>query len=262
MCPSTSVAVSYRTLQAVHDLQSLAKRAGEGTLNRVASGLPGAVTGQEIESLIVEDGCRLSPEMADRVHQGLVLAATLPSDDHEAFLTSTAILLADRLQKGAGTDDLFWHWDAFHSHYVMLDAPDRSAIMQGYRRAHEEGYVALFDPPEGDVLTTEHGSEILELLVGFAKQAQPHAGSGQPAFAREFATLIARALDDKPAATEAARIWTSDSGAILKLPEQNRLPLLRGLRHLYEWREDWQPYLDQTFDPRNPGVHLLPTGRR
>jgi hypothetical protein len=85
-----------------------------------------------ILALVHEDGCRLSPGGTLPLHESLLLAATMPDDDFEAFVLATMILLADRLQGGAGTDDLFWHWDAFAEHYLTAAPPQRAAIILGF----------------------------------------------------------------------------------------------------------------------------------
>ena len=127
MCALTSGAVDYRTFQAIHDLRWLAAGASPATLNRLSSGIPRDAAGLDPLQLVLAGGCRLTDELAQAAHQALVLAATLPEDDPDAFEAATAILLADRLQRGAGSDDLFWHWDAFQRHYDMMIAPKRAA---------------------------------------------------------------------------------------------------------------------------------------
>ena len=251
-------AVSFRSLQAIHDLRHVARKANESTLGRIAAGLSGAATAGDLRRLIREDGCMLGPEMAGAAHQALVLAATLPDDDHEAFRTATAILLADRLQFGEGADDLFWHWDAFQAQYQTLSQPDRAAVMQGFRCAQEEGLVALFDPPSGDDLTTEPGSALLTELITLAGETRPRIDPSREDFAAGVSAMIARGFDDTWVAGHAARAWPENYDSILRLDAPQCRLLLRGFRHLYEWHEDWDPYPGERFDPAGATPRLLP----
>jgi hypothetical protein len=90
------------------------------------------VAQQAIVALVHDDACRLTPEATLPLHETLLLAASMPDDDFEAFIVATMILLADRLQGGAGPDDLFWHWDAFAEHYLTAAPVPRAALILGF----------------------------------------------------------------------------------------------------------------------------------
>ena len=141
-------AVGFRSLQSIHDLRHVAAFANRTVRQRIAAGVsPSALSTLRspvvVDQLFDVDGCRLGSGETPALHKALLLTATLPGEDFEAFLTATAILLADRLQNGAGDDDLYWHWDAFQESYA--DAPDtvRAAIAQGYLASEADGRVVL-----------------------------------------------------------------------------------------------------------------------
>lgn len=139
-----SFAVGFRPLQASHDLVHLAKEAPSATLRRIAAGVPTADMAQDdarraLFALVHEDRCRLVAGRTLALHETLLLAATLPDEDFEAFALATMILLADRLQGGAGPDDLYWHWDALAEHYLTAAPVERAAIVRGFHGLVEAG---------------------------------------------------------------------------------------------------------------------------
>lgn len=258
MCASTSAAVCFRSLQAIHDLRRVAGKASDRTLGRMAAGLGNAFSAEDLTSLVRNDGCCLSAAAAEAAHHALILCATLPDDDFDAFRAATAILLADRLQDGGGTDDLFWHWDAFQEHYRMLPPPDRAAIFHGFLRANADGRVSLYDPPSGEDLVTEPRESVAARLGDLAGDAPPGVDPKHPEFGARFAALLIRAMDEPLAVAGAARAWTRHATTLLGLPEPLRFGLLSGLRQVYEVHQDWTPFEDETFDPRADWPHVLP----
>ncbi|MEP3680968.1 MAG: hypothetical protein ABJN21_18925 [Paracoccaceae bacterium] len=100
------------------------------------------------------NGGRFSlPEDRD-FYADVLLAAAMPEDDFPAFTTATAILLLDLLQNGEGTDNLFWNWDSFESHYRLIDPQKKAAIMNGFRFGFEMGSAKPETPPSAvDCLT-------------------------------------------------------------------------------------------------------------
>jgi hypothetical protein len=145
-----SFAIGFRPLQASQDLAHLARLAPRSALQRVAAGVPTAdmapgAAQRAIFALVHEDGCRLSPGTTLPLHETLLLAATLPDEDFEAFVLATMILLADRLQGGAGPDDLFWHWDAFAEHYLTAAPVQRAALILGFHGLAEAGLLSSAD---------------------------------------------------------------------------------------------------------------------
>lgn len=209
------------------------------------------MTASDLRHVIDVDGCRLTKPMAEAVHSTLLLAATLPDDDYDAFRASTAFLIADRLQNGAGDDDLFWHWDAFQAHYRTLPGQDRAAVLQGYRQLQDDGRIALYDPPEGDWVATETTATVRRELEPIA-----HDEVSNPA--SQLAGLVLDALDGGDALTASALAWTNEAQVILALERHFRSPLIRGLRHIYESRSDWLAYPGRLFNPSETLPLMIP----
>ena len=237
-------------LQAIRDLRTVAESASLATLGRIAAVVP-PVPGHgspddALRGLIRRGRCRITTDAEAALHSHLLLAATLPDDDSDAFVAATAVLLADRLQRGRGEDDLYWHWDAFRPHYRLIEAPARAAIFQGYAHAHRAGLVALDVMPGPADLVTRAAMDVREVLAG--------AGNGD-------ADLLRAALDARGDDAPAARLWER-RGARLRL-DPAAAPLLVALRHLYERNPRWQPFAGRSFDPEAAAaVPLLPSDPR
>lgn len=251
MSVSKSVAVCYRSLQAIHDLRVVAGHASERTLARLAAGLDGRASASDLRRLTGEVGCRLAPGLAAIAYPALLLAATLPNDDFEAFRASTAILIADRLQHGAGEDDLFWHWDAFQAHYRTLPDRDRAAILQGFMRLQADGRIMLHDPPSGDWIATETRSSVRRAI-------RPILDTPNHELAGLVARLVSQALDDPLAAPACAAAWEDHAVDICRLDPDVRTSLVRGIRHVYETRPSWQPFNGTGFDPSAKMPTMIP----
>ena len=145
-----SFGIGFRPLQASHDLAHLARMAPHSALQRIAASVPPTdmaqgLAQQALEVLVYEDGCRLTQDRTLPLHETLLLSASLPDEDFEAFVLATMILLADRLQGGAGPDDLFWHWDAFAEHYLTAAPAHRAALVLGFRGLAEAGLLPAAD---------------------------------------------------------------------------------------------------------------------
>lgn len=233
MSDVTSVAVGFRTLQAISDLRALARHAGDETLARITAGIFNDDARYELRRTIQGRGCRLSGQTAQEMHHALILAATLPNDDMQGFIASTAILLADRLQRGGGTDDLYWHWDAFNDHYRQLPDATRAAIMNGYRRTHDEGLVSLEDPPGGEDLCTDRFAE----TVALARSLDPS----------ELRDMLISALT-LGQTDDIAALWASQGQKLLTSSNRRVTAILR---HILESVRDFDPYDDARFP-----VHL------
>ena len=175
MSDVSSVAVVYRSLQAIRDLVGLAQTAPDSTVLRLAAGtppveMPAAVAEAALADLIGRQDCRMRSDAALGLHETLLLAATLPDDDFEGFVLATLILLADRLQGGRGPDDLFWHFDAFVEHYALADAPYRAAIFAGYRALAEKGRIDV-DPAAVPIAASGDAATIVGDLRVLAEAA-------------------------------------------------------------------------------------------
>lgn len=238
--------VGFRTLQAIHDLRHLASLATDETLKRIGAGIPAGDGEARLRHVINEQGCMLTGEDARVLHTALLLAATLPDDDHDAFVTSTAVLLGDRLQSGAGPDDLYWHWDAFQSHYDLIEAAGRAAVLQGYLRAHRDEHVNLSDPPQAGLCSTLDRETVVSRLRGIETDAD--AG---------VVAILQVALSGGDAEV-ALDIWASAGRKALGQIESTRRVLIAAFRHLYETDEGWDPYPATMFSPKGELPDLIP----
>lgn len=155
-----SVTISFQTLQVVADLQAVVVAGFDGLANRVAPDKK-----QSLRRVIFDQKCRLSASDLDDAHADLLLMAARPDQGLGDFMAATALLLADRLQGGAGADDLFWNWDAFAAHYRKAPAPTRAAILHGFRLAHVTRRVNLEHVPEGRDLCTYDEADLLRVLT-------------------------------------------------------------------------------------------------
>lgn len=233
MIQPSDIEQPFRTLQAISDLRAVVRAAPGTTLTRLASGvdIPNADT--LLRSLIFQDGCQFTSPDTLKLHQKLVLAAALPNDDFDAFQIATALLLADRLQRGLGSDDLYWHWDAFQEHYALSPAHIRASVMHGFRRMQIEGLVVLADPPRGSVLLTETREAV---------------DSG---LSRETGTR-ALAIRSKLGSDEVtADFWTTYCAPELDPSTTPAPAIVRGIRYLFETHLDWNP-------PRGTDRRLIP----
>jgi hypothetical protein len=106
---------------------------------------------------------------AEILYEDLLLVAALPDKAYDAFLAATGVLLADRLQEGAGTDDLAWNWLKFQECFRTAPAPTRAALMNGFRWAHATRRVTLENPPAARDLFTYDLADTLRLLKGIAR---------------------------------------------------------------------------------------------
>ena len=231
MSVSCGDGVAFRTLQAISDLRWVARSAQTSTLVRLSQGIESSSADADLQRLVERDGCRIARPASSRLHQGLILAAALPNDDFEAFQAATAILLADRLQRGLGQDDLFWHWDAFHAHYALALPHVRAAIMQGFLCMNADGLVTLEDPPAPETLVTEDRASIMTALEGMRG---------------ESVTALRGVLEGQ---LPSPGFW--DRHCAPQLAEGVRVSprLVRVIRHLYESLPNWDPLDGRVFDP-------------
>lgn len=158
------VPYSYQTLQVLSDLRSVAEKGFGSLAVRMRPEREAC-----LRRVILEQKSRLSPDDASELHADLLLIAALPDKGFDAFLAATAVLLADRLQEGAGDDDLYWNWDAFHGRYRTAAAPVRAALMNGFRWAHATRKVTLEAPPSGSDLNTHDEAELIGRLQSIAR---------------------------------------------------------------------------------------------
>lgn len=155
-------------LQATADLCSVAAK-GFGDL----SDRMGPAVKSTLRRIIFDQKCLLTPNDVAQLHGDLLLVAATPEQGYEGFVTATAMLLADRLQGGAGPDDLYWNFDAFQDHYREASSPVRAALMNGFRVAHGMRRVTLDAVPKGHDLHTYDGEDLLRLLGRIARSMTP-----------------------------------------------------------------------------------------
>lgn len=210
----TSSADVFRRRQAASDLISVVRT------HRTAMSRLG-VTGAERAAIaeIVSAGCVLIGPEQDRIASQLLLAAALPDDDFNGFVTATAILVVNRLSGGRGDDDLFWNWDAFRDHYRLAEPPVRSALMNGFRVMDSLGLVTLDGgPTAGDCLSLSR-EHVLDGLCGCDPEG------------------LASAIASDVSAEAAGHLWST--AAHKGLPAATRA----GFRFLYERQRSMAPDL-------------------
>ncbi|MEM9342391.1 MAG: hypothetical protein AAGA87_05055 [Pseudomonadota bacterium] len=239
--------VAFRTLQTICDLRAVARQTPPRVAQRLAAGTDGLATPESVAHLIHRHGCRLTTRAHIAMHPGLVVAATLPGDDPEAFQAATAILLADRLQSGRGTDDLFWHWDGFHDAYDALDPAARAAILQGYAQGTRDGFIPLLDPPKGQHLATRPEAEV---EVNLSTIQGPLTGASQQ---------ITAALHDPSAMAPASKAWEDLNETVIPAAGPDALALITGFRHLFETRPAFEPFPGTLFDLADARRPVIPT---
>ena len=218
----TSAAEVFRTRQAIRDLND-AVRAHHVAMQRLGS------SGAERAAIseIVAKGCVITFPDHDRACDHLLLAAAMPEDDFPAFVAATSVLIANRLQFGAGEDDLYWNWDAFRDHYRLGDPPIRAALMNGFRLLNDLGRVNLSAIPDEADCLTRAPEDVIDMLET----------SGQ--------FELSRSIGEGVSPQDAGRLW--QAAASKELDWQS----LTGFRYLYE-----RP---TSIDPREPDeTRLIP----
>ncbi len=154
----TSTADVFRTRQAVRDLLEVV-HTHRNAVDRL--GATGTDRSEILE--ITKSGCLIA-DTGSRAFSSILLAAAMPDEDFNSFIVATVILLADRLQGGAGQDDLYWNYDAFKDHYSLADPPIRAAVMNGFRLGHQLDFVKLPETPSPESCLTRQKSDVLQIL--------------------------------------------------------------------------------------------------
>ena len=216
----------FRIRQAVSDLRSLITSASDASLTRMMSDVALPVGGDKraLRAVIDGTGGRFSMPRDEGAYEAVLLAAAQPDMDFPAFVVSTALLLADRLQDGQGGDDLYWNWESFRDHYALADPPARAALMNGFRVGAETGRVLIDPLPDPDLCLTRPIQEI----VG-------------PATSGHFVDLVRR----HASARVAGRLWAGTSLRALAVAD------VRAARYLYERPASMAPLGAER-------VHLIP----
>ena len=156
--------ITFQTMQVVSDLHSAAATGFSELSAYLSPGLKGS-----LRRLIFDQECKMTPDDVSTLHAELMMVASMPDQSHPAFMTATLVLLSDRLQNGAGQDDLFWNWDAFQERYREAPSSIRAALMNGFRCAHRLKLVKLDHVPSGKDLRTYDESDLHRLLKIIAR---------------------------------------------------------------------------------------------
>ena len=154
----------FKTMQVLSDLQSVAATGFSDLSARLSPKVKSI-----LRRVIYDQHCKMNAQDVKVLHPELMMVASMPDQDHRSFMTATAILLSDRLQHGAGEDDLFWNWDAFQDRFREAPSPVRAALMNGFRCAHAMGRVKLDQPPKGTDLRTYDETDLIRLLQIIAR---------------------------------------------------------------------------------------------
>lgn len=156
--------MTFQTMQVISDLQSAAQTGFERLARNVSSALEA-----DLRRLIFDQECKMTHNDLETLHAELMMVASMPDQDHAAFMTATIVLLSDRLHYGAGEDDLFWNWDAFQERFREAPSPVRAALMNGFRCADARGLVKLDQAPKGTDLRTYDEEDLVRLLKIIAR---------------------------------------------------------------------------------------------
>lgn len=146
-------------MQVLSDLHSAATSGLPALSLRISPALT-----DHLNRLVIDQECKMTAADAEALHAELMMVASMPDQDHASFMTATIILLSDRLQRGAGQDDLFWNYDAFEERFRQAPSPVRAALMNGFRCADEMNLVKLGRPPHGTDLRTYDEDDLVRLL--------------------------------------------------------------------------------------------------
>ncbi len=156
--------MTFQTMQVISDLQSAAVVGFERLAKEISPELE-----RDLRRLIFDQECKMTPDDLTALHAELMMVASMPDQDHTSFMTATIVLLSDRLQYGAGEDDLFWNWDAFRDRFREAPSPIRAALMNGFRCADGLGLVKLDQAPKGTDLRTYDEEDLIRLLKIIAR---------------------------------------------------------------------------------------------
>lgn len=218
----------FARAQCLSDLRALAamSAAGAGAVaERIAASLPGAEAGDVAAAL--RSG-RL-PAGAGPLREAVELAATLPDRAAPAFHAATALLLAEALAGASplAPPDLAAYHDAHAGAYRAAPAPVRAALMNGFRLLHDAG-AAPFQPPPTLADRVTRARVVVEASL-----------KGAPLHLR--LPLLAALAGGAPGETEA--LWRDRGRDLVAAP-----PVADAMRHLYETRDDWDPWRDWPDD--------------
>ncbi|AVL53129.1 hypothetical protein CEP88_11280 [Roseobacter denitrificans] len=155
---------NFTMLQVLSDLQSAAVAGCSELALQLSPRLR-----EDLKRVVFDQECKMTAADVEALHAELMMVASMPNQNHPAFMTATIILLADRLNYGAGEDDLFWNWSAFRDRFREAPSPVRAALMNGFRRADMLGLVALDQRPKGTDLRTYEETDLTRLLKIIAR---------------------------------------------------------------------------------------------
>ena len=235
---SKSFADGFRTLQAIHDLRTLAAFAPAEARARIAAGIPhGWMAPAEAQAALaaLAEGRDVEPEVRVQVLPAVQAAAALPNDDFPAFMFATLVLLQSVLAGQTPVAEIEQHWATFRSYYRTAQAVERAAIAQAMRRIGLAQEVPISMPQTGADRTTASAAALKPLLESCLSRRLAPAAPPDPA---AVAALLIKALQSPSAAQEAATLWAEQGDVFLTaMPEV----ILAGFRHIYEAWDGFSP---------------------
>lgn len=163
---------SFKQMQVLSDLRSAAATGFSCLAARMS-----AAHKSTLRRVIFDQECKMTAADVQKLHGELMMVASMPDQDHGAFMTATITLLADRIQGGSGEDDLYWNWYAFQERFHEAPSPVRAALMNGFRFAHFMNLVKLDKPPNGRDLRTFDEDDLIRLLKIIARSMSDDARS-------------------------------------------------------------------------------------
>ncbi len=184
--------MSFPVLQVLADLRTVAGT-GFGELSQLMP--PGGKA--VLRKVVFDQNCRMKPSDARAIHRDLVACANAPDRALGPFLTATALLIADRLQNGAGTDDLSTNWENLRDRYLEGPSPVRATLMQGFCRLQGLHKSGPEQPVPAQKMMTYDGDDLQRLLRRIAREMSPEIRDEICAFAGpETAGVHRRALEN------------------------------------------------------------------
>ncbi len=177
------------------DLRAAAGRQARAALRGITARFPSpggddGAAARILIRVILHQGARLELPEDGALHEALLAAAGQPEADRAAFCAATAILLANRLQDGLGTEDLGSYWERFQPAYLTLPAHDRAAIIHGFLTGAEIGHVAIQPPESRFAQLTRRSEEVRAALLSAAAVRQGYLLAAATDFAGSQLTAL------------------------------------------------------------------------
>jgi hypothetical protein len=221
---STSETGAFRLRQTIADLNRQRLAFPLATIRRIGAGIGVRSTGapdlQRRLEWYFSGKAPVGQLRRDRlVHGALLMVSALPEDDFECFLASTTLLLLERLISENGKDDGFWNWRRLAPHYRLAPAPQRAAIMCGFREARRMGRISPTGGPTPEDCLSAPRTAVLAALAGEENSVL---------------SAVRQAVQTEADARSAGELWATQHRAVALLPDGPRQAAEAGFRYLYE----------------------------